>query len=790
MELDGGRNARANLEALTPATRRHRAPKRVLTLDASVPPPGLPPRVQVYFSSILPVWYLKAMSGDEEEYAVESILGAKVAKKRGKKVWLYCVKWKNYGFDDNTWEPVESFAGGSEHFIERFWPRVSTNGRDYNDLGEFGVGEEFLPSGPPRRKQAKKVAEPVDIIEIPSSPSPVQNADSETEVRSIIGDDVDKPVAVTTRGKRRRSSAGADAESSPVKRKRGRPPGKRPAELEAEIESKAVTRRKSLPEIPRTNRGRVQVAESSSAARPPPIPRTRGRPPKAAPVRPSSSSADELLLHPEANGKSRSSPAKRKTKEAKSPQKTAPDDGGSTSQDAIEASAMIVDDSEDEVPTFGTPTLFVSEPAPVPEAPKPGPSMPAHRVRAANPRVKVTDDPNLTETSGALSVKSRFMKRAAAESNGDQPASPARVSKGKAGPGRSSSSLVVGTSRLVAHKGTLMSVRSNAGPSRTKPSKKTSTAEQNDDPANAQDGLFDDPAEANDVPGLGQHDVAPKPPPTGAELLKEAGLNPLASKDLPDFEEDADGEYEVEIIEQQAQVVQPQNGEGPQLNSDGAALEPATQEVVDKPPEKPPVILQARPLTFTTRVASAWSQSTIFGPLALGLGAARNQAQTDAVNSSSAAKRYTLNLNLDSSISIPVTLKDTHAPTTFLEKIDANARNPTGKFYKDEAAIVLLNTLDPQASYARVALSDGTTDEQKKHFERFISRISAGELFMQVNRFELLVMCASENSVLCQKLGVPAPLQGLVGTVILAHVSIVDHSAYVDATEYADNSRW
>lgn len=85
-------------------------------------------------------------------------------------------------------------------------------------------------------------------------------------------------------------------------------------------------------------------------------------------------------------------------------------------------------------------------------------------------------------------------------------------------------------------------------------------------------------------------------------------------------------------------------------------------------------------------------------------------------------------MNLDSAVSLPITLKDTHADITFLEKIDTNARNPTGKFYKDENSIALVNTLKPCKSYAKVALSDGATDEQKKHFERFVSRMLAGEL--------------------------------------------------------------
>ena len=49
------------------------------------------------------------------------------------------------------WEPPTSFGDGSEHFIDDFWARIDTQGRDVADLREFSVGEEFFPSGPPRK---------------------------------------------------------------------------------------------------------------------------------------------------------------------------------------------------------------------------------------------------------------------------------------------------------------------------------------------------------------------------------------------------------------------------------------------------------------------------------------------------------------------------------------------------------------------------------------------------------------------------------------------------------------
>ncbi|EIW60355.1 uncharacterized protein TRAVEDRAFT_57635 [Trametes versicolor FP-101664 SS1] len=722
------------------------------------------------------------MAGGPGEYEVETIVRAKVAKKKGRKSWLYCVKWKGYGTEDNTWEPVDSFVGGSEHFIEFFWNRVNTDGRDYQSIREFAVDEEFFPSGPPRRKKAKKTEDPEDVIEIPSSPSPAANADSENEVRSIIDDD-EPVITTTTRNKRRRSSGAADAEPSPSKRpKRGRPPGKRASEVEVEEASKTLTRKRSVPEIPRTNRGRAPVAEAStSSPQKPSIPRTRGRKAPPAP-RASSSSPDELSFLPTTNGKSRASPAKRNTAAGSRVEAAIDVDApheGSASEDAAEASAMIVDDDESEALTFGTPSLL---------APEPGPStaLPAHRSRAANPRVKVMDDHNLTESGGALSVKARFMRRTAGastvESTASSPARPGRVPKGKAGPGRSSSGLVVGGTRLVAQKGKLTSVKSAAGAAKSSASQRVSAVEQNGD-----DGPLFDSTDAEEVPGLGQLDDAPKPPPSGKELLKQAGLDATAANDLPDFEEDAEGEDDVEFIENPSQPQGPLSPNG-QAAGEGTSGVAAPEEA-PKLPEKAPIVLEARPLTFASRVTSAWSQSTIFGPLALGLSPTRKAVQEEQ-NGSSSPKRYTLNLNLDSAVSLPITLKDTHADVTFLEKIDTNARNPTGKFYKDENSIALVNTLKPCKSYARVALSDGATDEQKKHFERFVSRMLAGELFIQMNHFEPLVMCASENSVLGQKLAVPAPLLGLAGTVLVVHVSIEDHCAYADAADRADGARW
>ncbi|KAI0721095.1 hypothetical protein C8T65DRAFT_254839 [Cerioporus squamosus] len=672
------------------------------------------------------------------EYEVESILRAKVeGGSRGRKSWSYWVKWKGYGIEENTWEPPKSFKGGSEHFIDHFWSRIDTNGRDYNNLRLFEVDEEFFPSGPPRRIKPKK-----NKVEEkrPSTPSVIELTDSEKETPNVEEEVEELP---TKKGKRRRSSVGAAVEPTPPKRKRGRPPGIRPQDMETT--ERTLSSRRSAPNL----RGESSRAREAAAAEPTvpstsrrASPRKRGRPSKSAPQ--PSPSDDELLLSPQPKGKSRT-PRNRKKEEH-------PDPAG----DAMDV---------DEPSPFGEATLLGAEPAPdeipeAPAAPEPGPPLPPHRVRAANPTVKVVEDPHLTETIGTpISVKAKFMARAAA--NGDASGdTSARVSSSKAGPGRSSSGLIVGGSRLTAQKGKLTVVK----PRKPRPAK-----------ADVQTTINAD-QDLPDQPEVGLTGPLPAPPPpTGQELLQAAGADRDGAADLPDFEEDAEAETDAEV----SQILRDSELD------DSVVLEPAA-------PATPAPVLEARPLTFASHAPAAWHQSTIFGPLALGFNGTRSQNENRPQEPSSQpdSAKLTFNLNLDPAVSLPATLKDVHATQTFSAGLDSLARNPTGKFYKDEYAVALADTLRAQGSHARLALSDNANDEHKKHFERFISRLQAGEMFVQMNRAEILVMCASENQVLGKKLEFPAQLLGLGGTAVVAHVNIENHCEYADAAVHADNTRW
>ena len=48
---------------------------------------------------------------------------------------------------DRRWEPRGSFDGD---IVDRFWARVDVGLRDKDNLGQWDIGEEVFPTGPPR----------------------------------------------------------------------------------------------------------------------------------------------------------------------------------------------------------------------------------------------------------------------------------------------------------------------------------------------------------------------------------------------------------------------------------------------------------------------------------------------------------------------------------------------------------------------------------------------------------------------------------------------------------------
>ncbi|KAJ6623535.1 hypothetical protein B0H10DRAFT_2431358 [Mycena sp. CBHHK59/15] len=419
------------------------------------------------------------------EYEVESVTEARVAKKSKKAIWEYNVKWKGYSSDENTWEPVASFAG-SEEILAKFWGRVDVGGRDITNMTLFQIGDTFVPTGPPRRKPTRtKSSRPEAVV----SPS-VSAGPSKEPTRS---------------SKRRRSSPPAvDLYEKPAKRMRGRV-------------SETTTRppeevRESHPQPVR--RPEAGQAQSSASARS--IRRVRKRTPSPDIVPPSEDDEEDDamvvdILNPKAPSQAAQSPL----------------------QEQPEIHDLSL---EDDLPCEKPPNQLHTETSPDPIALTGSPrrnaakndassssALPSHRARVAKPLVKVVDD--FAPMDGAISVKARLQGRSG--SSGEVPiagpsTSPARKSSRKPGPGRSSAGMINKTtsSLLTFENGALKTVKG----------KFAAPGEQNS--ALGSSGMLDDPIP--DVP-MSESPVAF---PTSDELLKLSGFDSTAADALDDFEED------------------------------------------------------------------------------------------------------------------------------------------------------------------------------------------------------------------------------------------------------------
>ena len=93
--------------------------------------------------------------------------------------------------------------------------------------------------------------------------------------------------------------------------------------------------------------------------------------------------------------------------------------------------------------------------------------------------------------------------------------------------------------------------------------------------------------------------------------------------------------------------------------------------------------------------------------------------------------RPTWALSLDSSVTVSIMLKDLFQVTgspLLDEIIAANPKGPPGKFYRAEVASILVDALQSGGSSARIEVDETADEPQKEHFERFRSRLEAGEL--------------------------------------------------------------
>lgn len=161
--------------------------------------------------------------------------------------------------------------------------------------------------------------------------------------------------------------------------------------------------------------------------------------------------------------------------------------------------------------------------------------IPSHRVRAANPLIKLADDPNFKGMGGAISVKARLLRQSSPAASGSEAqANPKPKTSGSSKGLQSRKS-----SLLVFQKGGLTTLKGKYSAETVTNNGAVEGGDANADPVGMWGG--DDPATLGDIPGLtnGNDSVAQAASiPSGQELLKMAGLSAEAET-LPDFEDES-----------------------------------------------------------------------------------------------------------------------------------------------------------------------------------------------------------------------------------------------------------
>ena len=304
---------------------------------------------------------MSSSEAEEEEYVVEAIIAARVVVVKGRKtqcIWEYNVKWKDYEDPkDRTWERAASFTGGSEHFIDAFWERAVTGGRDFRDLSLFKPGEkiEYFPVGPPRGGKKKKKKK-----NKPASPEP-------------------EPIP---------STKPPSKPSKPASRS-GR--SKRPLEPEPE---------ESVPCAPPRKKSKGKARDKSLAPTP-----THDEPSSSTLSKPRRAKRDAVSPPPDSPG---------------APADLPEEDTQDAPFDIGESASFVVNKR---VPSPSDAVVVTERVGP----PKRRRAIPAHRQKAANPRVKMFE-PEMAAMDGAISVKARLTRQASQASPTDKASSSKDVS--------------------------------------------------------------------------------------------------------------------------------------------------------------------------------------------------------------------------------------------------------------------------------------------------------------------------------------------------------------------------
>ncbi|KAG6898358.1 hypothetical protein C0992_009033 [Termitomyces sp. T32_za158] len=664
------------------------------------------------------------MSDEEVEYEVENITQARVEKEKGRKknqIWKYNVRWKGYGSDDDTWEPKESFVG-SEHIIEHFWERANSGGRDYRDMSLFQIGEEFILTGPPRQKRKQQPVKPALTVAPQVSLQPSSSRTLKTGLS--VGDKrKGSPSVIEIRD--------SDDEGRPTKRVR---------------EGKEFG--KSSPKSPISLPGRDKNIQNTFQRQVSSPTKARISPRKV--VR--APSYDEII--PASDDELTRAYDTESVKAATGTDLLGDSHGHVTIADGEEQfreSAMGHGDSPNR-----------AGPGPATTA-SPATKLPAHRIKAANPKVKVAEI-DFPAPEGALSIKARLSGRGTVSSSYHRD----KAGNGqKPGPGRSSVGFMKKStsSLLTFEKGELKTVKGRFN--------KEVLETKKDDSDSLTGSLWGgDDAMDNDDP-----DFLNTAPPTAKELLHLAGAN-SRNEPLPDFEEELSAIVPIMsdspiASEQPARATEVNFSSSLELHQDSSR--PAHWESLQRAKDN------LFPLNATSTLhvpMPLWKQPTMFGPLGFGI-----NSQPNEIVASDIAQTSPFFININSLVSIPVILTDvgpSHPGSVSLEFIVAK-RGPPGVFYKQKAALVLLDTLRAGGPSAKIGLHPSATSNHQSQFKQFCSRLSDGELYAGMAGDEFLAFCSSNDPILSQRLNISPQLLGQPDDIFVVRVTIENYSAYAEA---------
>ncbi|KAI6118862.1 hypothetical protein EDD16DRAFT_1775631 [Pisolithus croceorrhizus] len=736
------------------------------------------------------------MSDSELEYEVESVTRARVHDKRGKKlIWRYYVKWKGYGWDECTWEPIEHFTDGAEKIIDNFWECVNVGGRDIQDATAFKKGEEILVSGPPKKSGLKRK----------QSTSSVKRA-SPPKQRNTIS------TPITTPRKRRRVQKPYDdvLENIQPRRQARTPRSQRKTSSRKSLQN-AKRRRASSPgprRIVFTGSASSTDSELDAEGEIDPDFDLETREVEDVLMQSSGEDGDDRPLGESLPNSSavKTSPAFDDLEHFYSGQpidveQADPDEGDASPSQQVVSTA----------PSSPDP-LFDSPPSSVGSARQGSreSSTPFHRARAANPLVKLIDAPPPQTSARAITAKARLMSMPTTNSSGAGPTRMVAKRGGKPGPGRSSAGLLTAnrSSLLTASKGKLTTVKGRFAPinaTREWPENSAATVPKrgNGDP-DAVVTLSDD--DVVEVDGEGNALVTSiDPKPSGSDLLKLAGVGEDATA-LPDFDE-TDPPVERSINGSSNQP--PSETMKVEGQDDGVKIETVeTQEASCVPTTEPGHtnvsvlaediakknnLAMVKELLFpsTQLIAPAFGEgstslrSTIFGPLYQG--ATPNPPSHNGATEKEAS--MSLKITLNDTLSIPITLRD----ATFKKggmgdlRIGKSANGRAGNFYGQNDALAIVNALQSHG-VARVAPDPSADTQQQEQFTSILRHFESNRTFISAVGVEVFVLYSSENVAIAEKLSTPTHLVGLSSTLLVSRASIENFSTYAEAAYAAQST--